>query len=770
MTDPSKQVGEQTVSPNMGGWCRFVDGYLATVLVFMISLTTWIVAYSMVYQSSQRTQAGKLEEQAMSIRNDLLERIRDYQVGIDFGRSFYESSSFVSRDEWRTYYNEKRLDQYFPGVLGFGFVEYVKPEHLDEYLEAVRSDGAPEYKVHVHPGFEENEHKPPYYLMKYLEPASRNQIAWGLNVAARPENREVYDQSRDSGKMCVSEPMKLLQAGRQEWGLVFALPVYQQGMKIENVEQRRSALIGWVVSSLSLDQFFKGEWRREWDDFQFQLYSHSDNQDAESVLIYESSIGSTQHNERTTTHVPLQIENLSLVLSVRDMRKENPWLSSKSSVAVLITGFFLTSLLTMITWSITRTKAKAIRIASTMTSSIRQSEHRQRLLATQAEIANKTKSEFLANMSHEIRTPMTAILGYSELLEDNISDQTNEGCIEAIAAIQRSGKHLMLIINDVLDLSKVESGKLEVQCEECQILEPIKDVYHSLLISARQKGLDLSVHFESAIPATIQTDAYRVKQILINLVGNAIKFTDEGSIRLVMSQRDNQLLFAVEDTGSGISDSEIESLFNPFEQLDNTVSRRHEGTGLGLTISRRLAHLLGGDIEVKSTLGAGSVFTLVLPAVCPEGTSFVDSLPSIHELSGNDFGQELLSGKVLLAEDGADNRRLIVRVLNKFGLHVDIVENGQEAVSALTKQNSYDLVLMDMQMPIVDGYRATKTLRQLGITIPIVALTAHAMDGAKEDCLAAGCDDYAAKPIERNELYAVLVRMLEMGTSDKAAA
>ncbi|MDF1809468.1 MAG: CHASE domain-containing protein [Phycisphaerales bacterium] len=772
MTDPINQVDELKSSPPIGVWSRFVDGYLAMVLVFLIAMTTWIAAYTMVYQSSKRTQSNKLEENAISIRNDIVERINDYKVGIEFGRRFFESSHEVTRREWGMYYNEESLNEHFPGVLGFGIVQYVEPDDLEEYLVKTRADDAPDYQVHAHPGYEISD-STPNYLIKYFEPASRNRIAWGLNVAARPENRIVYDQSRDKGVLCVSDPIQLLQTGVREWGLVFALPVYKTAMEIETVEQRREAILGWVVSSVGMSQFFKSEWQKEWDYFEIQLATRPQMNQIKAQVLYRSSMASEdQQDQCCSTNIPLQIENQSLVLKVMSKQKHQPWVTSKSSVEVLITGFLITGLLTMITWSITRTKAKAIRIAGSMTTSIRESEYRQRLLALQAESANRAKSDFLANMSHEIRTPMTAILGYGELLEDNVSNESSESNIEAIASIQRSGKHLMMIINDVLDLSKVESGKLKVHLDQCEILDTVRDVYNSLMISARAKGLDMSVRFENPIPASIKTDAYRVKQILINLVGNAIKYTEEGAVCLALDYRDNQIWFAIEDTGSGVTKKEIKGIFKPFEQIDNSVSRRYEGTGLGLTISQRLAFLLGGDIEVESTKGVGSVFSLVIPANCVEGTKFVESLADPNQIKTNNSGAgyPTLNGKVLLAEDGVDNRRLIIRILNKFGLEVDFVENGQEAISVLTKQNSYDLVLMDMQMPIVDGYRATKTLRELGISVPIVALTAHAMGGAREECLAAGCDEYSTKPIERDELYSVLVNMLDLGRSGKAAA
>lgn len=777
MTTLNESSRDYSPSSRPGGWSRFVEGYLAVVLVFVIATATSTIACVSVYRSSKLAQSVRFEQQAIMIRDDVFKRFKDYEVGIEFGSAFVMASEHISRDEWQLFYNAQKIDEHFPGVWGYGYVELVEPEGIDEFVVSMRGDGAPEYTVKNHPGFESADVSGTSYLIKYHEPASRNRAVWGLNVAARPENRRVYDEARDSGEIRISDPIRLYQGGDNEWGLVFVVPVYSRDMETLTIEQRREAIVGWVVTSIGLDRFFAAEWRENWDKFNIELFSEREGFEDQGQLIYQSAALSGSDNfSDQSVHIPLHFENLSLVMSVIPRHELGAWLTTKSSVAVLITGFMLTVLLTMITWSVTRTKTRAISIARSMTSSIRESEYRQRVLTLQAEAANQAKTEFLANMSHEIRTPMTAILGYSELLEEKMTTHTSLSTLEAIDAIGRSGKHLMKIINDVLDLSKIESGKLNVDIEPCPILEAVQDVYSAMRIGATKKDLDLSIEFVTEIPTRVHTDGYRIRQILLNLIGNAIKFTPTGSIKVLLDSDDQHIRFSIEDTGVGIPESQIEGLFDPFEQLDSSLTRRHDGTGLGLTISRHLARLLGGDIDVESYVGVGSTFTLTIPANCLPDSTFATELPQEREersqgcVSKSRMQSVELFGHVLLAEDGVDNQKLISRILRKAGLVVDIVENGQQAIDLLTQPHSFDLVLMDMQMPIVDGYAATRELRKRGCDLPIVALTAHAMAGARDDCIEAGCDDYATKPIERDKLFAILHRLLGQESTRKPAA
>jgi PAS domain S-box-containing protein len=382
--------------------------------------------------------------------------------------------------------------------------------------------------------------------------------------------------------------------------------------------------------------------------------------------------------------------------------------------------------------------------------------------------ANVAKSEFLANMSHEIRTPMTAILGYAEIVSANASDPQN---VEGLETIQRNARHLLDIINDILDLSKIESGKLDVEQIECSPCQLLTDVASLMRVRASAKGLPLEIAYEGSIPCHIESDPTRLLQILINLVGNAIKFTDVGKIRVVarlLNADSNKpvMQFDVVDTGIGMTDDQMDRLFQPFVQADSTTTRKFGGTGLGLTISRRLAEMLGGGVQVQSAEGQGSTFSFTVSTGPLDGVEMVAS-PTEAEASGQRVsksaaGDIRLDCRILLAEDGPDNQRLISFILKKAGAVVAVAENGQFAydlaLAARDEGNPFDVVLMDMQMPVLDGYGATRKLREAGYLGAIIALTAHAMASDRTKCIEAGCDDYATKPIDRKKLMSLIAR------------
>jgi PAS domain S-box-containing protein len=403
----------------------------------------------------------------------------------------------------------------------------------------------------------------------------------------------------------------------------------------------------------------------------------------------------------------------------------------------------------------------------------------------QAEAANQSKSEFLANMSHEIRTPMTAILGYADLLmEDGDAQLVPRRRLENINTIKRNGEHLLSIINDILDISKIEAGKMTVESVQTRPAQIVADVLSLMTVKAQAKGLRLESAYLTPVPETITCDPVRLRQILVNLVGNAIKFTEIGHVRLAVSlvPERGTVRFDIEDTGIGLTEEQSAKLFGAFVQGDTSTTRKFGGTGLGLRISKRLAEMLGGGISISSQVGRGSVFSVEVAAGDLEGVRLIDpSLlgaapePPAPELTGVPAGARPLEGvRILLAEDGPDNVRLISFHLRKAGADVRTVENGRLAVEALSADETLegplmdpppvDMVVTDMQMPEIDGYAATTLLRRKGCTLPIVALTAHAMSGDMERCKAAGCDEYASKPIDRGQLLAVCLRALERRT------
>ncbi|HWB10335.1 MAG TPA: ATP-binding protein [Pirellulales bacterium] len=385
----------------------------------------------------------------------------------------------------------------------------------------------------------------------------------------------------------------------------------------------------------------------------------------------------------------------------------------------------------------------------------------------QAKAADRAKSEFLANMSHEIRTPLTAILGYTELLSATGESPAEDDCVnaeEVLSTIHRNGQHLLQIINDILDLSKIEAGMLVVDRAWISPRQLVNDVASLMQVRAAAKHLCLETSFSNDFPDEIETDPTRLRQVLLNIVGNGIKFTEKGSVSIRASAESGAIEFVVSDSGIGMNANEVQRLFRPFSQADTSTARRFGGTGLGLAISQRLVEVMGGQIDVDSEPGVGSRFAVRLDNVrsrCrrdPDAHSADVVQQSATDSTAIPASSVPLAGcRILLAEDGPDNQRLIKHVLCRAGADVSVADNGKAAKeAALTAWQAgapFDIVLMDVQMPVLGGHEATAQLRALGYDRPILALTAHALTTDHEKCLAAGCDDVCTKPIDRAALF-----------------
>lgn len=379
--------------------------------------------------------------------------------------------------------------------------------------------------------------------------------------------------------------------------------------------------------------------------------------------------------------------------------------------------------------------------------------------------ASKLKSEFLASMSHEIRTPINGVLGMTGLLSETELNQEQRSYADAV---KRSGELLLTVINDILDFSKIEAGKLEFENIDFDLRQSLLDCQSTLAFAANKKHLALDISMSANLPLRVTGDPGRLKQILVNLVGNAIKFTEQGTVHLSAKSvrqgdasgfRPHRLRFEVKDTGLGISDKNQEKLFSAFSQADASTHRRHGGTGLGLSISKKLVESMHGEIGVKSEVNVGSTFWFEIELGVATNEGLV-TLPTKETV----FSSKKRKFRVLIAEDNHINQLITSKMLDKMNIHTDVVANGIEAVNAL-REVPYDLVLMDCQMPEMDGYEATQVIRadlkKSAETLPILAMTANAMQGDSERCLAAGMNDYISKPVDRETLFAVLSKWLK---------
>jgi PAS domain S-box-containing protein len=383
-----------------------------------------------------------------------------------------------------------------------------------------------------------------------------------------------------------------------------------------------------------------------------------------------------------------------------------------------------------------------------------------------AEAANRAKSDFLANMSHEIRTPMNAILGFTELLRRGYH-RSDEEMRKHLNTIHSSGKHLLELINDILDLAKVEAGRLEVERIACAPHEVVREVVEVLNVRAQEKGIALGFQCDGPIPEMVQSDPVRLRQIVTNLVGNAIKFTEKGGVTVLLALRDEaggrRLAIDVVDSGIGIPADKLESVFDPFTQAESSTTRKYGGTGLGLTISRRFARALGGDITVSSEIGKGSVFMVRVDPGALEGVRMLaaqEAMAAAQNAAAVEGESWVFPrGRVLVVDDGEENRELVRLVLEEAGLQVAEAENGKVGAEKALAEG-FDVVLMDVQMPVMDGPTATRLLRSRGVTIPIFALTANAMKGFEGELDEAGFSAHLTKPVDIDRLLSELAKLL----------
>ena len=415
------------------------------------------------------------------------------------------------------------------------------------------------------------------------------------------------------------------------------------------------------------------------------------------------------------------------------------------------------------------------RVIRTRLARARKEAERQAQLAL---AASRAKGEFLANMSHEIRTPMNGVIGMTELLLETSLNQEQRDCA---ATVRDSAGALLTVINDILDFSKIEAGKLEIERIDMDLRATVLEVARLLAVQARKKDLEVTAYIDPSLPGTVKGDAGRLRQVLFNLVNNAVKFTEKGevSIDMKVTDRDERGMTVrceVRDTGIGIAADRIDGLFKPFTQIDATTTRRFGGSGLGLSIVRQLVSLMGGETGVTSSAGAGSIFwfTTRVETSCPTA-GLEASVRDLHPLTRNSVPNDDQRSqpvgrkyRILLAEDNAVNQKVASRTLEKLGYLVDVVADGRLAVQAW-HAGHYDLILMDCQMPELDGYEATREIRVLEAgrgRIPIIALTAHAMKGAAEQCTRAGMDAHLTKPIDRALLQACLTHYLDDGAAE----
>jgi signal transduction histidine kinase/DNA-binding response OmpR family regulator/integral membrane sensor domain MASE1 len=861
------------------------------VLLAGWALSAWL--YSTMERDRINYDEARFDRMIAAVQNQVISGLGIYEGALRGTAGFLAQAPNASGDVWKNYTDVLGLRQRDPEVDTLAVIRPLRDSELPSLQAARLRQGLQELRIHAARGSADADAPPGEHWIITSAAPDEHSLA-GLDLASEARRRSALERARDSGAAMLTGRIQL---GRNRdsngWLLVF--PVYRAGAPIQTVAQRRQALLFWTALAFNGDRFFRSVMGDARNLITLQAFDEA-LQPGNLLFRSDSLKVAGSQFERTTR---LTLAGRTWLLGWR-RTPQFPSLSKTPSDWTAGCTALLSLLLAGLVMSLHSTGKRASDLIEERTKELAQA-------LRDADSANRAKSEFLANMSHEIRTPMNGILGMTELALDT---ELNAEQRDYLNMVKQSADALLTVINDILDFSKIEAGKLELDPTEFRLRELVEGTAKVFALRAHQKGVELVCDIGSTAPEAVVGDAARIRQIIINLLGNALKFTERGEIVVSVESRaveadSVELRFGVRDTGIGIAPEHQKKIFDAFSQADGSMARRYGGTGLGLTISARLAGLMGGRIAVESTPGQGSLFwftarvgvgpipsppaarsevelkgipvlvaddnatnrrilgemlsqwgmkpvlvsggkeaierlssgkeafPVILSDICmpePDGfavAAYAKRLPGSATVamlsSGNhsadvarcrDLGiqtyfskpasrdelhaaiLDALAGasralreersassekeaqaeagplRILLAEDNAVNQKVVLHFLEKEGHSVYIVSNGREALAVL-ERGRFDLVLMDVQMPEMDGFEATAVIRSRerisGKRIPILAMTAHAMSGDRERCLAAGMDGYIAKPVHKAELLEAVGRVAaEAGNWDRA--
>lgn len=716
---------------------------------FVITALAWWISSNSVKQRQQ--DRFVLESQDLSTAIET--RLHAYQMLLRSTAGLFYTNETVSRHDWQVFVAQLELSKNYPGIQGLGFNAFVKAEDKANFIERIRAEGFPEFTIQP---LREGDQT----AIQFLEPFDwRNQRALGFDTMSEPKRRVAMEQARDTGKAQLTGRIILKQEATQDvqFGFLMFQPIYARQMtEADGVEARRAHLMGYVSAPFRIKDFLEGVLGGVQKDIHFRIYDTDQRDD--DHLLFDSAINTPLLSNFQNTHFIRLGERIWTIETLANefYINDDP---IDQSIIIAIGGILIDLFLFMSIASIAKRKQEAEAMARIMTKDL--------ALKTEiAETASRAKSNFLANMSHELRTPINGILGHSELGMSEANPTRNQRYFEHFQHIQASGHLLLGIVNDILDFSSIESGDFHLTHKLFSMNDLLNDLTQIFSLSAQEKGLTLIINAPQENTLVYLGDEMRIKQVLSNLLSNAIKFTHQGSVVLSahkQSWQNDQCLwmFSVQDTGIGMLDTQREQLFQAFHQADNSSKRAFDGVGLGLVISDRLVQALGGEaIQVSSELGKGSCFYFSIPLKVQQTPTTDSIMSSVKRKEINTDPRIFLHPiRILIVDDNKINQCVVTALLERLELtlEISIAENGLVAVEK-AQQEHFDVIFMDIQMPIMDGYEATQAIRQFNPTIPIIALTAATMIEDKKKALSAGMNDHLSKPVNGQTLHQALLQ------------
>jgi len=753
-------------------------------LILMIGWATSAWIYSYIRHHAIELDEIHFNELVTESESVMLGRFNSYVVLLRGVARYYVSSNCVTREEWRTYVDFLKIRQIYPGINGIGFcLPFASIEQHQQFQQEIESESLQSHPVVNVPNVAAAEIDPSlkHLIITHIEPLDINLSALGLQLSSETNRLQAALLARDSGEPKITGRIILVQDGKARPGFLLYVPAYKPGQPITTPEQRKQAFLGFAYAPFITELFVDGVLGDK-NPEQINLSIYDSDSISPDALVY-SNITNREANSPVDFD---QVRTLNIggqtftTTWQRGSRYAGGTLYTATGAGVLSALF--TCLLAFAAWnyeSLVRSK-KIIEVTTdelTATNRLLESEIDVRKRAEneagraelEAKSANKAKSEFLAIMSHEIRTPMNSVIGFAQLL--SASKLTSEQALWA-SYIKSSSGGLLSLMDDVLDFSKIEAGKMELENIPFSLREIIEDVTGSFSIQASEKSIIVDAKIGRDIPEYVLGDPTRLKQIIINLVNNGLKFTDKGSVLTHLEwlgdQNNGTARISIVDTGIGIAPDKVDNLFEQFTQADLSTTRRYGGSGLGLSICQRLTGLMNGKIRATSPASQGTTMTVEIPFSVSKK---VINTPN-QEVTPIDASQsnEPLA-KILLVDDNDLNQILGSTILEQMGYDVTLANDGTEAIK-LAKQTYYPIIFMDCRMPIMDGFDATLEIRKLEAAdllprgahkkrIAIIALTANVSSEDKEKCYRSGMDDYICKPYEALDFKKVLNTYLD---------
>ena len=676
------------------------DGILAQWATLFAGVGLTILVWHLLTVSTERRAREQFNADCAAIQQRIGRRLAQYETALRSAQALFKATPAVSRAQWREFVAGIDIQHHFPGMQGMGYGRYVSADGRAALEASVRAEGYPSFHVWPTPA-----DAAPASVVLYLEPFSgRNLRAFGYDMLSEPVRRNAMLSSARLGRATMTGKLKLVQedGSNEQAGFLIYLPVYANGAPLGDAAQRMAALQGFAYSAFRVDDLMRGILGAPDSELQLEIFD-GDSTAAVGHLHSSGRRSPSEINQYPNPLVgimPLDLANHRWTMRFTSLPAFENQIDRQKSHIVLLAGTIISLLFFGVVRALTARQAYAQALAEDMTGALRESEASLILARDQAEAASRAKTEFVANMSHEIRTPLNAVLGMTHLLSNTALSADQKNYLEMI---RMSGNSLLSILNDVLDFSKIEAGRMELAPAPFQLGAVLEAIATIMTVNAGEKDLELAIGIQPEVPALLLGDGHRLQQILVNLVGNAIKFTEAGAVTLLVERvaaaGPLQLRFTVRDTGIGIPSELLAKLFAPFSQADASMTRRFGGTGLGLAISRRIAALMSGEIAVRSTPGTGSEFILTVPL----------ALPDTGELAPPAGARPL---RLLVVDDHETSAEYLCQTIRAHGWRADRAASGPDALVLLAAPDAcYNAALVDWHMPGMDGLATLQALR-----------------------------------------------------------